>query len=378
MASKYNCKFPIFDTKGNFGGNGTSAAAERYTELMLSDIAIKIFESFSNYVDMKLGELDLDEPVALGALLPLCFLQGTYGIPSGMSTVNIPALNPVDLVNYYIDIIKHRDIKYKSNVLVKPYAGNVIISSTKKEWKDILDKGKGTIKYKPKISIEDNKTIIITGIPENKSFSNVEKILSNEILRDQLDIRNESTVNTRFVVEILPYKKVNTTEIYDRLVRGLTSSESYKFIFTDNDGKAIFTGLNTVVEFGLKYVIECCKRKFEKELSDLEYKLKILTIIEDMKASKDILKLINISNEDAIKYITENYNADRDQAKSVLSKSISYLTREHYDEILNMRKDIENIKNSSGDIFGYLLDIYKSLLSDIKKFVSDRDYTEFA
>lgn len=379
MASKYDCRFPLYETKGNFGGLGHPCAAERYTELMISDLACKIFESFSDYIDMSPGEMGYEEPISLATYLPLCFLHGTYGIPTGMSTVNIPALNPIDMVKYYIKVLESRNLDSVPNMMVRPNVGDVKIKSTKEDWLKILEKGQGSVYYYPSISImNDNRSIVITGLPPSKKFAHVNKILEQEILRDQIDLRDETTNSIRFVIEIPPYRRVNTKEIYQKLLKGLTASESYKFIFADDDGNAIHSGFHGVVKENLQYLIRCAERKFREELANLEYKLKILQVIEEMKKDGCLSKIVEMNQVQAIKYISDFYKVTEDQAKSVLSKSISYLTREHQNEISDIIKATELNKSNNDDVYSYLVKEYKSLLKDITKFIGTSQLTEFS
>jgi DNA gyrase/topoisomerase IV subunit A len=376
MASKHNCAFPLFNTKGNFGSREHPASAERYTEAMISDLAIKIFESFADYVDMKLGELDTDEPEYLAALLPLCFLHGTYGIPSGMSTVNIPALNPNDMIDYYIEVLKSKNLDYIPDVLVKPQFGRVKIVSSVNDWKKILRTGKGSLKFKPWMEIVNNRTIVITSMPPGKTIDHVMKVLNLELQRDQIDIRDESTTSLRYVIEIPPYRRVNINDIYNKLDRGLTTSESYRFIFADK-GIAVFTGFHGVVKENLKYLIECCQRKFENELKVLTNKFEILNTIELMKKDNNHTKLINMDTEQAVKFISETYRITEEQSRAVLSKSISYLTRGHFKELEDIKNQIEQLKNDSKDVYSYLLRMYESLKKDVAEFTKDFEYTQF-
>lgn len=376
MASKYDCKFPLYETKGNFGGLGFPCAAERYTELMLSDLAIKIFEPFADYVDMKPGEMNTDEPVALAALLPLCFLHGSYGIPTGMSTVNIPALNAVDLIKYYIEILKSRDLDSIPNVLVRPNYGNVGIDSTQKEWREVLRNGQGSVRYVPTME-KDNRTITITGVPDGKNIENIFKALSDEINSEKVDVRDETTDSLRYVIEAQPYKRVDMDDVYKKLMRALSVKESYKFIFAD-EGIATFCGLHDAVRTNLEYTMKCCGRKLSSEIQSMQNKLKVLSIIEALKKDDGKLhKFIELSYDEAVGFLQKGYSASVEEAKSVLSKPISYLTKAHDQEIQDLKKAIETAEKSNSDIFGYLLDMYKSLLKDVKQFTKNMKPTNF-
>jgi len=377
MASQYNCSFPLFETKGNFGGFGHGAAAERYTECQISDLASKIFTQFVEYADFKVGEMDIDEPLDLPSLLPLCFLHGAYGIPVGMPTVNIPPMNPIDLIKYYLEVLKSRDIETPQSMVVKPNVGNVNIKSTKDEWVEIMRNGQGSIKYGPNITVgDDNKSLIITGVPSKKNFEDVMKVLSVEINQDRVDARDETSTSTRYVVELLPYKRVDINEIKEKLDKKLTVNENFRFIFSDH-GVATYCGFHEVVKRNLTYLVKCCENKFKTELEAMEYKLKILETIEEMKSDKSVLKLIEMSTSEALTFISGKYGTTKDQSKTLLSKPLSYLTKEYKNEIIDLKKSIDKNKNNNDDIFQYLTEKYTDLLKDVRKFMKGVEFSKF-
>lgn len=377
LASEYDCPFPLYDIQGNFGGLGSPAAAARYTELMLSDLAIKMYGSFSDYVDMEKGEMELDEPTYLASLIPYCFLAGTYGIPVGMSTVNIPPMNPVDIVKYYIKILSTRDIDTIPNTLIRPNIGNVNVTTSEKDWRELLRTGRGSVTYQPIINImSDGRSVEIIGLPPNKNFTHIQKILEEEILRDQIDLRDETTTVERYVIEIPPYRRVNAKDIRKKLINKLTSNASYRFTFA-HDSKAVNCGFHTAVKYNLEYTIKCCERKLDSEIKSLKYNLRVLEIIEEMKSEKDIVKLSDMTYNQAITYISKKYKCELEQAKSVMLKSMSYLTKEHNKEIKDIRSKISKLETNSDDIYNYLLSIYKTLLKDVEKFMENRPITKF-
>lgn len=142
-------KLSIMDTQGMWGDSskGIGAAADRYIEGRLSDLAIKLLcdsVEYSNYIK---GEIDEDEPDALPALLPLCFINGTKGIPSGLPTVNIPSLDILQMFDYFIEVLKHKNLEYKPKWYPQPNL-ELNILTTKAEWEDIMKTGKGSIRVR--------------------------------------------------------------------------------------------------------------------------------------------------------------------------------------------------------------------------------------
>lgn len=367
-----DCKFPLFDTQGMFGGKGGTPAAPRYTNAMLSDLAIDIFCEAVDYCNYEEGEIGYDEPVALPALLQLCWLEGAYGIPVGAKLVNMPALNVYELINYIIRKLKAKDLDFQPRNLPTPNLGEVVIISTQEEWEDILRKGTGKLTVAPAMYINKDDVITITGLPEGKDFETIMKILDKEITLDKIDARDESGMETRIVIEKVPRKQCNMREIYKRLYKKLQSSQTYNFMFF-NEGKIIKCGFEYSLKESLKYTMKAYQNKLQKELEDLKKKLLILETIERIKKDGNIKDLVSLTLNEAVKHISDKYKVDEEISKQVLQKPISYLTREHQEEIESLRKEIENRETDLSDIYEFMAKKYKSLKNKIEK-VMNFDY----
>ena len=229
-------KFNFLDKQGNFGNRAKNieASAPRYIGCRLSDLAIDLTCDGVEYCPTMTGELDKPEPIALPTLLPLCFLNSMSGIPAGLPKLNIPSLDIEGMFDYYLDILKHKDLNWVPKKLPIPNVGVPILSS-KAEWEDVLKTGKGTVKLAPKMEIDKNGTITITAMPSSKTAEHVRKIIEKEILLDKVDMRDESTYETRIVIEKVFKKQCDMQELYDRLYKKLQASDTYNLAFFDQD-----------------------------------------------------------------------------------------------------------------------------------------------
>lgn len=372
--------FPIFDGQGNFGSTipQSEPAAERYTEIKISDLSSKIFESFSNFVDTVEGDLNNIEPKALATFLPLSLIHGTYSIPVGMSTVDTPALSATDLCDYAIEILKSGDINSTPDVFIRPNLGNVQIKSTRQEWKNMLLNGFGKIQIAPRVNIIDNKKLEIVALPESKSIEHVNKILESELSRDVIDVIDETTTTLSIIVEIRPYKQVKIEDLAKRLNSKLTANKNYRFIYSDINGAAVHCGVYTNMRYCLQYLVKCANRWAEKSVNDLQYKLAILEVIEQLRKDENVLqKLVKATKTAAIKLLIDKYNIDKEQANSVLSKPISYLTSEHAGELKELKVELKQFKDIKENIYTYLVNKYTELKSEIEIKFKNRPVTTF-
>ena len=115
------------------------------------------------------------------------------------------------------------------------------------------------------------------------------------------------------------------------------------------------------------------QNKLQKELEDLKKKLLILETIERIKKDGNIKDLVSLTLNEAVKHISDKYKVDEEISKQVLQKPISYLTKEHQEEIESLRKEIENRETDLSDIYEFMAKKYKSLKNKIEK-VMNFDY----
>ena len=375
-------KLKLMDTKGQWGDSskGIGAAAVRYIDGRLSELAIKLFCESYEYCPMIEGELpDKQEPMALPAMLPLCFINGTQGISSGLSSVNIPTLDIIGMIDYYIDILRHKDLDYHPKNYPNPNFG-VNVVSPKEDWENLLKNGKGTVRTAPTLEWEDasKRKIKITALPESKTFEHVRKILEKDIMLDKVDVLDETVSDTLITIEKVPKKWVDMEEIYQRLEKKLESSNSYAMIFFDENNKILNPcSFNYVVQQGIKYQIRVNKSRIKNQILQLNNKLLILQIIEKMKKDKLIIKMVEMTHDESIDFLSDTYKIDREISKQVLQRPISYLTKEHYQEIVDLENEINSLKDEEKDLFEYLLKKYKELRKEMCKILKSQKETKF-
>jgi DNA gyrase subunit A len=93
MAQDFTYREPLVDGHGNFGSiDGDSAAAMRYTEARLSEIALALLDGIDEDTVDFVPNYDgyETEPVVLPARFPNLLVNGTSGIAVGMATNMVP------------------------------------------------------------------------------------------------------------------------------------------------------------------------------------------------------------------------------------------------------------------------------------------------
>src|SRR6478609_6490112 len=107
LAQDFAMRYPLVDGQGNFGNiDGDGAAAYRYTEAKMTDIAMRLMEGMTeNAVDFKpTYDGATEEPVVLPANFPNLLANGSQGIAVGMAT-SIPPHNVDEICDAALHLI---------------------------------------------------------------------------------------------------------------------------------------------------------------------------------------------------------------------------------------------------------------------------------
>src|ERR687889_2548756 len=109
LAQDFASRYPLIDGQGNFGNiDGDGAAAYRYTEARMTDVARLLLEGIDeDAVDFRPNyDGTTDEPVVLPAAFPNLLANGSQGIAVGMAT-SIPPHNAAELCDAALYLISH-------------------------------------------------------------------------------------------------------------------------------------------------------------------------------------------------------------------------------------------------------------------------------
>ena len=369
---EFGNKLKMFDTQGNWGDStrGVEASAERYIGGKLSVLAEHLLLDSVEYSNFVKGEIEKDEPEALPVLLPLCFINGVTGIPTGLPALNIPTLDIMDMIDYYVAILSHKDYDYIPSKLPMPNL-EIDILSMKSEWENMLLTGKGSIRLAPRMTIKNN-VITITALPAGKNIEHIKKIIDKEIIQDKVDIRDETAEKICYVVEKVPKKQCDMQEIYDRLYNKLQTSVSYNMAFYDADKIYVPCSFNKVVRSNIKYLIETHQKRLEAELIQAKCRLTVLMIIEGLKKRNLVKSLFELDYAGAVAFLVKHFKCTENDASKVLQKPISYLTKEHGKEIEELEAEIESLQNNQANIYDYLIEKYKAIKKEIGSIIKGK------
>lgn len=348
MGSEHTCPFPFYDTQGNWGSIDSPASAPRYLECKLNDIARKLYFQLIDQAPFENFEVK-SEPLYLPTLFPAALLQGQYLIGNGTPNCLIPSLNFEDLKKFVKNYIQ----KGKTEVTMQNFVRLTDYDLIKEDGRDksicdLLNNGKGTITYTPKIEYK-NGVITISNLYVLAKFESLYAMLEDDIKADKIDVRDESGEEPVWVIEKVKNKSFDMEALVKKLKSKFTYRENYAMYFTD--------GVSSVKLYSLGEVIEACyskyKEAYEKKL-DLEYnqlceQKSIYVCLAEMCKYVDIVINNTLSDSDKVRLLAENINFPDFIIEKALQKPISWL-KEDIKAIDKAERAIQDNRSKTNDI----------------------------
>ena len=214
LAQDFALRYPLVDGQGNFGNiDGDSAAAMRYTESRMTDIAARLMEGITeNAVDFRdTYDGEDEEPLVLPANFPNLLANGSSGIAVGMAT-SIPPHNVAELCDAALHLIHKPDAdssELMTFVKGPDFPTGGIIVESKESITQSYATGRGSFRVRARWQAEDTGRgvyqIIVTEIPYGVQKSRLVEKIADLLLARKLpllkDVRDESAEDIRLVLE---------------------------------------------------------------------------------------------------------------------------------------------------------------------------------
>jgi topoisomerase IV subunit A len=213
LSQEFAQRYPLAEGQGNFGNiDGDNAAAMRYTETRLTEIAQRLLDGIDeDTVDFReTYDGEESEPVVLPANFPNLLANGANGIAVGMAT-SIPPHNVGELCTAAIHLIKHPNTTAAKMVEMVPGpdfpTGGVIIES-KESIQEAYATGRGGFRLRARWEKENagrgGWQIVVTEIPYQVQKAKLIERIADLLLARKLplldDIRDESAEDVRLVL----------------------------------------------------------------------------------------------------------------------------------------------------------------------------------
>ncbi len=335
LAQEFAVRYPLVEGQGNFGNiDGDNAAAMRYTEARLTEVAQAIMDGLNeDCVDFRLTyDGEEEEPIVMPSSFPNLLANGSAGIAVGMAT-NIPPHNAEELCDALLHIIKKPDCEVAD--LMKYVQGpdfptGGVITEDASSILNAYETGKGSFRVRAKWVKEDLShglyQIIVTEVPyqvqKAKLIENIANLIINKKVPLLADVRDESTDIIRIVLE----PKSRTVEpeiIMEQLYKQteLESRFSLNMNVLDKGKEPKVMSLKEVLEAFIEHRLEVLVRRSQHRLDKINHRMEVLEGY--LKAYLNLDEVIRIIREE-------------DEPKPSLMKAFG-LTDVQAEAILNMR-----------------------------------------
>jgi DNA gyrase subunit A len=407
MAQSWAMRDMLIEGQGNFGSvEGDPPASMRYTEARLRHLGAALMD------DMEKDTVDFvpnydetrEEPTVLPAAWPNLLVNGGTGIAVGMAT-NIPPHNLTEVIDAICAQIDDPEISIEGLMqFVKgpDFPTGCILLGTK-SIRQYFETGKGSLRVRGRAGVEEMKgnreAIIITEIPYNVNRAELIKriadLVNEKVLTDISAVRDESTEETRVVIELK--RDGNPKVVINNLYKHTSLETTFAAAMLAIDhGRPKLLSLKEAIACYIEHRREVVLRRTKfllRQAEDLAEKLEgflialanlddFIRIIRDSKDRDDArtklmalswprktVEQIGILIRSEARLVNGTYRFTERQVNSILDLRLYQLTglerasiQKEYNELLVTIRDLIDILARESRV----LDIIKKELREIK------------
>ncbi len=361
LAQSFALRYPLVDGQGNFGNiDGDNAAAYRYTEARLTQVAIDLMagldEDAVDYKPTYNGEEH--EPELFPGLFPNLLANGASGIAVGMAT-SIPPHNAAELIDAAVILIDHPqadDAAVLGHVKGPdfPTGGTVIDSAA--AIAESYATGRGGFRVRSKWEVVREKGggwhVIVSEIPygvqKGKLIEQVAAIINDRKFPILGDIRDESDAEIRIVLEPRS-RTVDADMMMDGLFR-LTDLETrvpLNLNVLDKDRTPRVMSLREALSAWVDHQFVVLRRRSEHRLAKIADRMELLSgyIIAFLNLDR-VIEIIRTEDEPKPVMMAEFELTDR-QAEAILNMRLRSLRKL---EEMELRKERDALEKEQAEL----------------------------
>jgi topoisomerase-4 subunit A len=380
LAQDFSVRYPLIDGQGNFGNiDGDNAAAMRYTEARLTNVATYLMEGIDeNAIDFRATyDGESEEPVVFPSAFPNLLANGANGIAVGMAT-SIPPHNAAEICQALVYLIDHPEATIADLLQFIPGpdfpTGGVLV-----EGKDSILRsygtGRGSFRIRARWTTESLKgggyKIVVTEIPyqvaKSKLIEKIADLLSEKKLPLLGDIQDESTEEIRLILE--PKSRSVDPEILMESLFRHTDLEvriPLNMNVLDKGRTPRVMNLQEVLRAFLNHRQEVLIRRTQYRLDEIARRLEILSgyLIAYLNLD-DVIQIIR-EEDDPKKVMTDRFGLTETQTEAILNMRLRSLRKLQEIEI---RQEHDDLSKEQGGLQVLLADSsrqWKRIKQDIK------------
>ncbi|WP_337995587.1 DNA topoisomerase IV subunit A [Oleispirillum naphthae] len=335
LAQDFAVRYPLIEGQGNFGNiDGDNAAAMRYTESRLTEVAQALMEGLDeDTVDFRATyDGEDEEPTVLPAAFPNLLANGAAGIAVGMAT-NIPPHNAAELCAALRHLIAHPEATAGELTRFVPgpdFPTGGLLVDDPATIREAYETGRGGFRLRARWEVEKLShglyQVVITEIPyqvqKSKLVERIAELMSMRKLPLLADIRDESTEDVRLVLEPKT-RSVDAELLMEQLFKttDLETRFSLNMNVLDAAGVPAVMNLREVLKQFLDHRHVVLERRSRHRLAHIRHRLEVL----------DGFLICFLNLDEVIRIIREE-----DEPKVALAEAFG-LTEVQAEAILNMR-----------------------------------------
>ncbi len=341
LAQDFAVRYPLVEGQGNFGNiDGDRAAAMRYTEARLTDVALALMDGLDDdAVDFgPTYDGSEEEPLVMPAAFPNLLANGASGIAVGMAT-NIPPHNVGEICDALSYLIKHPDTDnaHLVDFVQGPdFPTGGLLIEDKETIVKAYETGRGALRLRAKWEKEElghgQYQIVITEIPygvlKADLIAKIAKLLLDKKLPLLADIRDESDEKVRIVLE--PKNRTVPPELLMEHMFQKTDLQSTFHLnmnVLDADSTPKVMSLKQVMQAFLNHRHVVLKRSSSFRLDKIKHRMELLQgfLIAYLNLDR-VIEIIRGDDEPKPVLMSE-FNLSDTQAEAILNMKLRSLRK---------------------------------------------------
>ncbi|QHL90426.1 DNA topoisomerase IV subunit A [Sphingomonas changnyeongensis] len=355
LAQTFALRYPLVDGQGNFGNiDGDNAAAYRYTEARLTQVAIDLMAGLDE------GTVDFrptyngeeEEPEIMPGLFPNLLANGASGIAVGMAT-SIPPHNAAELIDAAIRLIDAPETgtaELMQIVRGPDFPTGGVIVDAPAAIAEAYETGRGAFRVRARWVKEDTGrgtwaavvTEIPYGVQKGKLIEEIAQLINDKKLPILEDVRDESDAEIRIVLEPRS-RTVDPDMLMDSLFR-LTALEAkvpLNLNVLDAQRTPRVMGLKAVLAAWLEHQFGVLRRRSEHRLGRIDDRIELLDGYLTAYLNLDrVIEIIRTEDEPKPVMMAEFGLTDR-QAEAILNMRLRSLRKLEEMEIRRERDALD-------------------------------------
>ncbi|MGC8461629.1 MAG: DNA gyrase subunit A [Candidatus Dormibacteria bacterium] len=394
LAQEWVVRYPLVHPQGNFGNiDGDTAAAYRYTEAKMSQIAMQLTEDIDkNTVDFGDNFSNTEkEPLVLPALLPNMIVNGASGIAVGMAT-NIPPHNLGEVADGIIHLIDDPEITTEDlcKYIKGPDfpTGGIIYAQ---DIPAVYATGHGKLTVRAQVDFEESASgreqIIIRELPYqvNKArlMANIAELVNDRKIEGINDLRDESgrEDTVRIVIELKQTARPRT--VLNNLYKHTQLQTTFGVIMLALvDGRPQVLSLKAILHEYLTHRRSIVTRRTQYELDKAKDRAHILEGLQIcLKHLDEVIEIIRRApDEQAAKSgLEQRFGLSERQSQAIVDLRLGRLTRLEADKV---QQEYEELIKKIAYFEGVLADpkkvdaIIREEVTELRKKFADPRKTE--